>query len=204
MLTEILPSDHPRALPWALELIQSGAPVAFPTDTVYGLGASAFNPSAIEGLYRVKGREASKAVAVLVGNTADLAKVTGAMSEAAQRLAHKFWPGPLTLVVPRGAALPLTISPTGTLGVRMPNHPVALRLLNLSGPLAVTSANRSGAPSPSTTQEVFEQLDGLIPLILDGGRTPGGQPSTVVDCTGSELVILRQGPLTLETLLSTV
>lgn len=201
METEILPSDHPRALPRALELIQSGAPVAFPTDTVYGLGALAFNYRAIEGLYTVKGREISKAIAVLVGNVADLHKVTGIMGETAHRLAEQFWPGPLTLVVPRSTALPLNLSPSATIGVRIPNHPVALSLLNLCGPLAVTSANRSGSPSTCTAQEVFEQLGGQIPLILDGGRTPGGLPSTVVDCTGPELVILRQGSLNLGTLL---
>jgi L-threonylcarbamoyladenylate synthase len=200
MDTEILPCDHPIALSRAFELIQAGAPVAFPTDTVYGLGALAFDKRAIEGLYTAKGREASKAIAVLVGNVADLSIVAGIMGKTAQRLAEQFWPGPLTLVVPGSTALPSNLSPSTTIGVRMPDHPAALRLLNLCGPLAVTSANRSGSPSACTAQEVFEQLGGQIPLILDGGRTPGGLPSTVVDCSGPELVILRQGPLTLEAL----
>ncbi len=185
-----------------LELLRRGELVAFPTDTVYGLGALAFKEQAIEGLFAVKGRDIGKAIAVLVGDLADLPIVTGAINEAVRLLAARFWPGPLTLVVPRHPSLPDIISPNQTIGVRMPDHPIALRLLNLSGPLAVTSANLSGAASAVTAQEVLAQLGGRIPLILDGGRTPGGQPSTVIDCTGPELVLLRPGPLTIEQLKS--
>jgi len=123
------------------------------------------------------------------------------MGEMAHRLAGHFWPGPLTLVVARHPSLPDNLSPLPTVGVRMPDHPVALMLLNRAGPLAVTSANVSGAPSASSAQEVFDQLQGRIPLVLDGGPTPGGVPSTVVDCTGSEPMILRQGPITMDQLL---
>jgi L-threonylcarbamoyladenylate synthase len=201
MITQILPTSDPNSLQQALQLLAAGDLVAFPTDTVYGLGADAFDARAIERLYIAKGREAVKAIAVLVGRPDTLARVAAEMGEMAHRLAERFWPGPLTLVVPRHTSLPENISPLLTVGVRMPDHPLALELLNRTGPLAVTSANLSGAPSASTAQEVFDQLQRRIPLILDGGRTPGGFPSTVVDCTGDAPVILRQGPITLNQLL---
>ena len=199
--TQVISSLDPQALQQAELLLRLGELVAFPTDTVYGLGALLANPSAIEQLYVVKGREAAKAIAVLIGDEADLMQVTGAFNDLAFRLAQRFWPGPLTLVVPAYPALPANLSPLPTVGVRMPDHPVALALLRRTGPLAVTSANLSGQPSACTAEEVFAQLNGRIPLILDGGMTPGGLPSTVVDCTGSEPVILRLGPITLEQLL---
>ena len=204
MNTEILPTTQPNAFNQAQALLQGGAAVAFPTDTVYGLGTSAFEAQAIEQLFVIKGRENSKAIAVLLGDSAALGQVAAGMSLIAERLAKRFWPGPLTLVVPRHPALPANLSPLPTIGVRMPDHPDAIRLLNQSGPLAVTSANLSGADNTCTAQEVYQQLQGRIPLILDGGRTPGGAPSTVVDCTGSQPQILRQGPISLEQILETI
>jgi L-threonylcarbamoyladenylate synthase len=200
--TDILSSDDPRALEQAERLLRLGQLVAFPTDTVYGVGAMLADSSAIEQLYVVKGRDAAKAIAVLLGDEADLAQVAGVLSEHAVRLARRFWPGPLTLVVPAHPALPSNLSPLPTVGVRIPDHPVALALLRRTGPLAVTSANLSGGPSSRTAGEVYAQLSGRIPLILDGGETPGRTSSTVVDCTGGELVILRQGPITMEQLLT--
>ncbi|OGO39246.1 MAG: threonylcarbamoyl-AMP synthase [Chloroflexi bacterium RBG_16_57_11] len=198
--THIISADEPQALEGAVRLLRAGDLVAFPTDTVYGLGAMLMIPSAIEQLYAVKGRDAAKAIAVLLGDEAALLQVAGALSGLAARLVERFWPGPLTLVVPAHPALPANLSSQLTVGVRMPDHPVALALLRRTGPLAVTSANRSGQPSARTAEEVYAQLNGRIPLILDGGETPGGLPSTVVDCTGSEPLILRQGPITLEQL----
>lgn len=200
MKTEILSTKEPRALELAVEMIHQGEMVAFPTDTVYGLGTSAFNPQGIEQLYVVKEREEGKAIAVLLSSASELIKITATMNETAHRLAEHFWPGPLTLVVPRHPDLPDNLSPLPTIGVRMPDHPLALALMARSGPLAVTSANLSGAENTTTAQEVFAQLSGRIPLILDGGRTPGGSPSTVVDCTSEQLVILRQGPISLHEL----
>ena len=121
---------------------------------------------------------------------------------AARQLADRFWPGPLTILVPKRADLPEAVSATSTVGVRVPDHAVARTLLRAAGPLAVTSANISGGQSPVTAQEVFEQLGGRIALIVDGGRTPGGIPSTLVDCTASELKILREGPLSRDELYS--
>lgn len=198
--TQILPGEDPQALELAVTLLDEGRLVAFPTDTVYGVAARVDSPEAIEGLYVAKGRDAAKAIAVLLGSPAALPRVTGEVGPQAQRLAERFWPGPLTLVVPRRPDLPANLSAYPTIGVRMPDHPVALALLNRTGPLAVTSANLSGGANTVTAQEVWDQLAGRIALILDGGRTPGGAPSTVVDCTGPEPVILRPGPISLEDL----
>jgi len=200
MKTEILRTDQPGAFERALGILREGGMVAFPTDTVYGLGTLAQDSQAIEQLYIVKGRETAKAIAVMIGRADDLAQAAQNMSEIARRLAERFWPGPLTLVVSRSPELPTNLSPVPTIGVRMPDHPAALDLLSRAGPMAVTSANCSGGANTTTAQEVLDQLGGSIPLILDGGQTPGGLPSTVVDCTGSEPVILRQGPITLEAL----
>ena len=196
--TTILPAEHPEAIQRSVDIIQRGEPIAFPTDTVYGLGADAFGAASIKKLFLVKERTASRAIPVLLGDIDHLSWVTAEMSYLALRLAEAFWPGPLTLVMPRHMSLPTIISPDETVGVRMPDHPVALTLLRQTGPLAVTSANISGAPSTRTAQALQEQLDGRIPLILDGGRTPGGIPSTVVACTGEEPLILRDGPISLD------
>jgi L-threonylcarbamoyladenylate synthase len=198
MKTRILPSGDPNTLITARELIRAGQLVAFPTDTVYGVAAAVFDPQAIEGLFDVKDRERSKAIPVLLSDQDELPRVTARASDMAERLARQFWPGPLTLVVPKHPALPSNLSPFSTVGVRVPDHPVALALLKQSGPLAVTSANLSGQPNCKNAFEVYAQLESRIPLIIDGGKTPGGAPSTVVDCTQDEPFILRSGPLSLE------
>jgi L-threonylcarbamoyladenylate synthase len=177
-----------------------GSLVAFPTDTVYGLGALVHNPTGIEQLYVVKGRQIDKAIPILLSDVSQLSQVAAQVDSRIMRLAERFWPGPLTLVVPRHPSLPEALSPYPTVGVRIPDHPLALALLQQTGPLATTSANLSNQPSATTAQQVLQQLSGRIPLILDGGRTPGGVSSTVVDCSGAELVILRQGPLSIDQL----
>jgi L-threonylcarbamoyladenylate synthase len=202
MKTELLSADHPTALIHAVDVLQLGGLVAFPTDTVYGLAALPFKAKFIERLYIVKGRNSSKAISILLGNINHLNQVAAQMNSLASRLAERFWPGPLTLVVPRKTNLPDILSPDSTIGVRMPDHPVALTLLRQVGPLAVTSANLSGRGNATTAQEVVSQLGGRIHLVLDGGETPGGVPSTVVNCTGSELIVLRSGPISLEMLQS--
>jgi len=198
MKTEFLNSGDPDALTYAFEILLAGELVAFPTDTVYGLGALVFDHKAVERIFASKGRSAEKSIPVLLASAEQLARVTVQVPELAAKLADRFWPGPLTLIVPKHPAVPEAVSPTETVGVRVPNHPTTRALLRLSGPLAVTSANLSGHEGPSTAVEVRAQLDGRIALILDGGRTPGGVPSTVVDCMGRELKILRQGPVTQE------
>jgi L-threonylcarbamoyladenylate synthase len=200
MKTELLPADHPVALHHTVDVLRNGGLVAFPTDTVYGLASLPFQAEHVERLYAAKGRNSSRAIAILVGRVEDLPQVTAEMGKTAQQLARQFWPGPLTLVVAKNLRLPDVLSQTTTVGVRMPDHPLALALLQATGPLAVTSANRSGMENTLTAEEVMAQLGGRIHLILDGGRVPGCVPSTVVDCTGVELVVLREGPISLQTM----
>lgn len=198
METEIIKSDHPCAIPHAADVLQHGGLVAFPTDTVYGLAAIPYTSQYVEGLFSAKGRNSTRAIAILIGDYKDLKNIVEKFDERAQYIARKFWPGPLTLVVPKLQTLPEALSQDGTIGVRMPDHPIALALLRKIGPLAVTSANVSGEESANTAEEVHRQLGGRVHLILDGGKTTGGVPSTVVDCTSDSLTVLRQGPITLE------
>jgi L-threonylcarbamoyladenylate synthase len=198
MKTEILSAEDPQTLARALSVLNDGGLVAFPTDTVYGLGTLAFNAEAVKRIYVAKDRPAEKAIPVLIADLDDLAKVTSEVSRPAARLAARFWPGALTLVVAKHPDIPESVSISAGVGVRIPNHPVARNLLRAAGPLAVTSANLSGLNSPTTALEVYEQLAGRIALIIDGGKTPGGIASTVVDCIGSEPVILRVGPISKE------
>ncbi|NWG06301.1 MAG: threonylcarbamoyl-AMP synthase [Chloroflexi bacterium] len=202
MKTIIVSAESPDALQRALDILKNGGLVAFPTDTVYGVGALAFDGRAVESIYTAKDRPAEKAIPVLIADESDLEKVGVDIPAIAHRLATRFWPGPLTVLVPKKPTLPESVSATDTVGVRIPDHAVTRALLRAAGPMAVTSANISGQPSPSTAEDVFAQLNGRIPLIIDGGKTPGGTPSTLVDCTGENIRILREGPLSLEELLS--
>lgn len=195
MKTEILSADHPVVYHHAVDILKHGGTVVFPTDTVYGLAALPFNEDYVERLYVVKGRNSTRAIALLISEVSELEKVSVSPSELAKKLAVQLWPGPLTLVVPRHPDLPEVLAPLPTVGVRVPDHPVALRLLGITGPLAVTSANRSGRENTNTAQEAFNQLQGHVDLIIDGGRSPGGVPSTVVDCTSIDMKILRPGPI---------
>jgi L-threonylcarbamoyladenylate synthase len=200
MITELLKAEHPSAINHAADVLNHGGLVAFPTDTVYGLAALPFKEEYVEALFAAKGRNNTRAVAILIAEYPDLKKVVAQFNEKADRLAHHFWPGPLTLVVPKLPILPDALSPDGTIGVRMPDHPFALSLLRKIGPLAVTSANISGQDNANSADEVYQQLNGRVHLILDGGKTTGGVPSTVVDCLSPSLTMLRQGPITLEEL----
>jgi len=202
MQTEVLPADSPEAIPHALEILKTGGLVAFPTDTVYGVGARAFDGQAVESIYAAKDRPVEKAIPILIGTLDDLGKVGTDIPKTAHKLAARFWPGPLTILVPKRADLPAAVSATATVGVRVPDHHVARALLRAAGPMAVTSANISGGENPLTARQVEQQLGGRIALILDGGPTPGGIPSTLVDCTIPELKILRAGPVSLEELRS--
>ncbi len=202
MNTLLLPTSSPTALTTAVTVLHNGGLVAIPTDTVYGLAAMVTNGPAIDRLYQAKERSLQKAIAVLIGSLDQIDQVAGHFSEDAHRLVQRFWPGALTLVLPQHPGLPANLSPAPTIGVRMPDHAFALELLRLVGPLATTSANISGGPNPQDASDVLAQLDGRIELVLDGGPVPGGIPSTVVDCTGERLVILREGAISAEQILN--
>jgi L-threonylcarbamoyladenylate synthase len=200
MKTEIISVNNPTALQIALQILEDGGLIAFPTDTVYGLAAGIKNIKGIDRLYDAKLRDLTKAIPILVSSLDQMNQVSQDLPHSATQLAGKLWPGALTLIVPIRPGLPGNISPTSTIGVRMPDHPFALALLNYTGPLATTSANLSGGANTTTADEVAQQLSGRIELILDGGKTPGGVPSTVVDCTITPPRILRQGAISSETI----
>jgi L-threonylcarbamoyladenylate synthase len=198
MKTEIITATDPEMLSRTVVILNSGGLVGMPTDTVYGLGALAFNDSAVRSIYTVKGRSNEKAIPILIGDPSDLERIAINISPMSQVLADHFWPGPLTLLVPKNPAIPSSVSSLSTIGVRVPDHSVTRKILRASGPMAVTSANLSGRKNPCSAQEVLTQLDGLIPLIIDAGPVGEGSASTVVNCMGSEPIILREGPISLE------
>ena len=204
MQTLILPITDSNSLAHALDVLSGGGLVSFPTDTVYGLGAMAFDANAVSKIYMAKGRGQEKAIPILISDLDLIQRVSSGVNDYAIKLGKKFWPGPLTIVVPRHSTIPDVVSPLKTVGVRIPNLNVARELLRLTGPLAVTSANMSGQTSPSTAKGVYAQLNGRIPLILDGGVTPGGIPSTVVDCSGEAPVVVREGPISQEEILAAI
>lgn len=195
METSVVAANLEGSMQKAIETLRSGEAVAFPTDTVYGLGVDPFNISAIIKLFEAKGRDYNKAIAILIGNTGQINEIAENFTESAKRLVEAFWPGGLTVIVPKRMTIPDLLSANQSIGIRMPDHPIALQLLNEFGPLATTSANISGQQNPSSADDVFAQLDRRISLILDGGVCPGGVPSTVVDCMGEETHILRQGAI---------
>jgi L-threonylcarbamoyladenylate synthase len=195
MKTVVMPATDPDALMRAQQILREGGLVAFPTDTVYGLGAGVLNQNAVARLYVVKDRAEEKAIPVLAASVEDVGLVAKPLPAMAKRLAERFWPGPLTLVVWRLPDLSPQVSPYETVAVRVPDHDIALALLKAAGPLAVTSANRADGPSSLSAGEVMSALGGTFDLLLDGGSSPGGLPSTIVDCTQDAPRILRSGPI---------
>ena len=194
--TQILPAGE-AAVGAAARVLAEGGLVAFPTETVYGLGADATNPAAVARIYQAKGRPAFNPLIAHVTD-AGAARTLARFDQAAERLAEVFWPGPLTLVLPRRADCPVAELATAgldTIAVRVPSHPVARAILAAVGrPLVAPSANRSGHVSPTTAQHVLADLRGRIELIVDGGQTPMGLESTIVACLDAAM-LLRPGAL---------
>lgn len=194
--TRLLKADAPSTIAEAAAWLRRGYPVVFPTDTVYGVGVMPFDAAAIEWLYAVKGRPAAKGIPILVSDAAGIDRVAAAVPPVAQALIERFWPGPLTLIVPRRPDLPAGISPDANIAVRMPDHAVARALIGeAGGAVATSSANRSSQEPARTGSEALASLGGYVAAILDDGLSPVGLASTVVDCSGPRPVILRQGPL---------
>lgn len=201
MRTEVLPVDA-ISLARAASLLRAGEVVAFPTETVYGLGADAFNAEAVAKIFAAKERPADNPLIAHIADHDMLPSLVASVSPNARRLMEALWPGALTLILPKTPAVPAIVSAgLQTVAVRMPSHPAAQALIRAAGcPIAAPSANRSGRPSPTTAAHVLADMDGRIPLILDGGNSGYGVESTVLDMTGEIPTVLRPGGVTIETL----
>jgi L-threonylcarbamoyladenylate synthase len=202
-------APDPAVLARAAAVLRAGGLVAFPTETVYGLGANALDAAAVGRIFAAKGRPANNPLIVHVADEVGARQVAADWPPSAARLAGRFWPGPLTLVLPKAAAVPDAVTAAGpTVAVRVPAHPVALALLRAAGiPVAAPSANRSTQLSPTRAEHVLRGLDGRIDLVLDGGPTPGGIESTVLDLTAVPPRLLRPGlvpPTALEAVIGPV
>jgi L-threonylcarbamoyladenylate synthase len=183
-----------REIKKGVKILQKGGVIAFPTDTVYGLGADAFNPTAVARIYEIKNRPKYQQFPLLIADVKQLTTLAEPIPEIAWFLARRFWPGGLTLVLSKKDSVPAYLASRPTIAVRIPNHPVCQALIkHLGNPLIGTSANISGQPPALTAEEVEQQLGGKIDLIINGGQCPGGKESTIVDITHEPPVILRQG-----------
>lgn len=195
-------SPDAKLIAEAAAAIRQGLLVAFPTETVYGLGANALMPDAVMRIYEVKGRPPDNPIIVHIGYKEDVWQVAAEFPPKGQLLAERFWPGPLTLVLPRSSRISdIVTAGLDTVAVRMPAHPIALALIREAGvPVAAPSANKSGRPSPTLAQHVMDDLGALVDIVVDGGPCPVGVESTVVDVTGPQPVILRPGGVSREEL----
>lgn len=204
MQTEVVKLDRKnidvQAIEKAGHILQSGGLVAFPTETVYGLGANALDEEAAKKIYEAKGRPSDNPLIIHIADMDHLNKIVKKVPEAARKLADAFWPGPLTMIFDKSDCVPYgTTGGLDTVAVRMPSDEIARKLiLSGGGYIAAPSANTSGRPSPTTAQHVYEDMDGRIPLILDGGAVEIGLESTIVDLTTDMATILRPGYISLE------
>lgn len=213
MQTKVIKIDRnnidTKDIAYCADVIRNGGLVCFPTETVYGLGASAFNSEAVKNIYKAKGRPADNPLIVHISDYKMLELVTdcdGEQRNVLNKLAEAFWPGPLTLISHRDDAVPAEVScGLDTVGIRFPSHPIARALIEAAGvPIAAPSANLSGKPSPTRAEHVIEDMMGRVDVIIDGGNCDVGVESTVFDIAGTKMSVLRPGAVTLEQLLSVV
>ena len=199
MITKILKADD-ESIKMACDLLKAGEIVAVPTETVYGLAGDSCNAEAIKKIFKAKGRPADNPLIVHIGNLEMLDGIVSEINDDAKKLADVFWPGPLTIIMPRGHKISKeTSAGLDSVGVRMPANETARQIINLSGvAFSAPSANISGKPSPTTAEDVFEDMNGKIPLIIDGGECDAGIESTVISVLESTPVILRPGIVTKE------
>jgi len=183
-----------REIEKGVKTLQMGGVIAFPTDTVYGLGADAFNSKAVKRIYEIKNRPKHRQLPLLIADVEQLTTLANPIPEFAWFLARRFWPGGLTLVLPKTDSVPVYLAPEPTIAVRVPDHPICLAIIqHLGNPIIGTSANISGHPAALTADEVRQQLGGKIDFVINGDKCPGGKESTVVDVTREPPTILRQG-----------
>ncbi|MDD5417634.1 MAG: L-threonylcarbamoyladenylate synthase [Candidatus Nanoarchaeia archaeon] len=202
METLVVKSSDKKGIKKASGLIKKGEVVAFPTETVYGLGADALNRKAVLKIFKAKKRPADNPLIVHIANEKQLGLLVEYIPESAYKLIKKFWPGPLTIILKKKKKVPsVTTGGLNTVAVRMPSNETALELIKKSNPLAAPSANLSGKASPTTAKHVYEDMKGRIPLIIDGGKTKIGIESTVVDLSSKKPVLLRPGKITAEQLI---
>jgi tRNA threonylcarbamoyl adenosine modification protein (Sua5/YciO/YrdC/YwlC family) len=193
--------DRESAIEAASLAIQRGHLIVLPTDTVYGVAADAFDPAAVRSLLAAKGRGREMPPPVLVSAVSTIDALAVNVPSYARALIEEFWPGPLTLVCHQQASLQWDLGDTrGTVAVRMPDHDIALEILERTGPLAVSSANRTGMPAATDADQALEMLGEEVAVIVDAGASPGGEASTIVDATGPQGRVLRRGALSLEEL----
>lgn len=190
----------PESIAEAGAIIRAGGLVGMPTETVYGLGADALNERAVLSIFAAKNRPADNPLIVHVASLEEITPLVREIPDAAKRLMEAFWPGPMTLILPKADCIPTAVSAgLDTVGIRMPDSEAARALIRAAGtPIAAPSANRSGKPSPTTAQHVLEDMDGRIEMILDGGACAVGVESSVIDVTGETPIILRPGGITPE------
>jgi len=195
-------SSVQKQLEQGISILKEGGIVAFPTDTVYGLGAAVNIPQAVARVYQVKGRPKNMPLPLLLADKSQIGEVADPVPPIAWLLAEKFLPGGLTIVLFKSRAVPDIVTGGGkTVAIRIPAHPVPVALIQgVGAPIVGTSANLSGKPSALTSEEVYNQLNNKVDLIIDGGRCPGGRESTIVDLTGEAPVILREGAISKEEL----
>ena len=186
---------EPDRIGEAVAILKSGGVIAFPTETFYGLGADARNEAAIEKIFGIKGRDFKNPILVVIGDVTHLETFAGDVPDEARRLMERFWPGPLTIVFRAAPSVsPKLTAGSGKIGIRLTSHPIAMEISKrLGGPVTATSANLTGAPESSSAVEVISQLEGKLDGVIDGGRTPGGKGSTIVDVTAYPPKVLREG-----------
>lgn len=192
----------PQTIALAAQVLQEGGLVAFPTETVYGLGANALASSAVDGIFEAKQRPTTDPLIVHIADLEQIERVAVVHDARVWALAQRFWAGALTLILPKAAGIPANVTAgQGTVAIRMPSHPIAQALIRAADlPIAAPSANRFSRPSPTTAQHVLSDLNGRVNVILDGGRTPIGVESTILDLSGETPTVLRAGGVTLESL----
>lgn len=200
--TQVLCASDPDTIAAVSAAIRRNELIILPTDTVYGVGTNAFDEEAIRCLFVVKQRAREKGIPILLADVSDLEKVAMDIPPVAKNLIARFWPGPLTLVLPKRPDLPPALSSSGNIAVRIPDHNVSREIIRAAGgALAVSSANLSGHAPAQTVSEALDELAGAVTVAVDNGRSRGQLASTVVDCTGDTIRILRTGPLPMEELL---
>ena len=195
ILTINTDTEKEEALKAAAEILLRGGVAAIPTDTVYGFAALVHDEKAIERLYRIKERSQNKSIAVLLGDAVQAHEVAHEFPAKALRLAEKYWPGALTIIIRKKAGLPADLTSNDLVGLRIPDHDFTRELIRRTGPLAVTSANISGEPPARSVADFAEELGPQLDIIIDGGPSRGGVPSSVINCDADPAVVLREGAI---------